>query len=620
MENPVTNPVAELVRKMEDDDQIGVTTISKYVQVSLREDIEKIDAYSNSKFTSGDTDSLGRDKPFFNIVTAATNIWFRATDIDRKNIKIKATKQGDFILSFLASIHLTEWMRHSAFGQFLNEWGRTLAKYGSAVVKFVEKDGELYKEVVPWNRLLCDAVDFDANPKIEKLWLTPAQLKQRKGYNQEMVKELISNTSVRQTMDRQQKDSKADYILLYEVHGLMPLSYLTENEADKDTFQQQMHVISFKTSKKGEDDYTLFKGRESKDPYMITHLIKEDGYTLGTGAVKHLFQAQWMMNHTIKMIKDQLDLASKLIFQTSDGNFVGQNALNNIENGDILVYQLNQPLTQLQNNSHDITSLQNFATSWKSLGNEITGVSESMMGETAPAGTPWRQVEALLNESHSLFEMMVENKGLALEDMFTKYIIPFIKKKMDTTEEIAATLEEYQILQFDSLYAPNQAIRNNRKKIIDRVLSDEDTRDLTPEWQAQDIMMEQESIKKGLTQLGNQRFIKPSDISTKTWKEAMKDLEWKVEVDVTGEQTDRQNALVTYQTALQFIASLQGRPLTPDERFLFNKLISQTGHISPLELTTLGNQPNQPAVPVGASPPSGVGTAQNAKAPLQKIV
>ena len=83
-----------------------------------------------------------------------------------------------------------------------------------------------------------------------------------------------------------------------------------------------------------------------------------------------------MLNHTAKQIKDQLDLASKLIFQTSDGNFVGQNALTSIESGDIMIHQINQPLTQLANNSHDITSLQNFGQQWKALGNEITGVSE----------------------------------------------------------------------------------------------------------------------------------------------------------------------------------------------------------------------------------------------------
>ena len=60
----------------------------------------------------------------------AVNIWYRATDIDRKDIRIKATKQRDILGAFLATIHLQEWMRKDNFGKFLNDWGRSLAKYG----------------------------------------------------------------------------------------------------------------------------------------------------------------------------------------------------------------------------------------------------------------------------------------------------------------------------------------------------------------------------------------------------------------------------------------------------------------------------------------------------------
>src|SRR3990167_5979904 len=93
--------IADLVRQAEKDDKFGFTTSSKYVQQSMREDIDTTEAYLSSKHISGDTDYLGREKPFFNIVLAARNIWYRATDIDRKNITIRATKESDEILAFL---------------------------------------------------------------------------------------------------------------------------------------------------------------------------------------------------------------------------------------------------------------------------------------------------------------------------------------------------------------------------------------------------------------------------------------------------------------------------------------------------------------------------------------
>src|ERR1035437_7562315 len=94
--------VGGLVRRLESNYIYGTTVVSKYVSKSMYEDLQKIDAYLNSKHTSGETDSLGREKPFFNIVTAAVNIWYRATDLDRKNIKVKPTKIKDTFMAFLA--------------------------------------------------------------------------------------------------------------------------------------------------------------------------------------------------------------------------------------------------------------------------------------------------------------------------------------------------------------------------------------------------------------------------------------------------------------------------------------------------------------------------------------
>jgi len=165
----------------------------------------------------------------------------------------------------VATIKLQEWMRKSGFGMFLNDWGLSLASYGSSIPKFVEKDGELTHETIPWQRMIVDAVDFESNPQIEKIWMTPAQLL-KKDYNQEIVEKLLDALEARETSDGQDKDNKADYIPIYEVHGELSLMYLTGNKKDEDEYVQQMHVISFLEGKEeGEwDDYDLYMGREEK--------------------------------------------------------------------------------------------------------------------------------------------------------------------------------------------------------------------------------------------------------------------------------------------------------------------------------------------------------------------
>lgn len=592
--------LCDLVRKNELQFTSESTQLSKYVEISLYENINKIDAYLNSKHISGSTDDNGNEKPFFNIVTAARNIWMRATDIDRKNIKMRAVKSTDIFLNFLATIKLQEWMRKENFGEFLNEWGRTLASYGSAVTKFIETDGKLHSMVIPWNRLIVDQIDFDNDVVIEVLELTPAQLRKR-NYDKEHVENLIKAATTRKLQDGTQQDNKTGYIKVYEVHGEMPLSYLTE-DGEEDEYTQQMHVVSFVAGRDtGEyEDFTLYKGKEEKNPYMITHLIKEDGRTMAIGSVENLFEAQWMINYTKKQIKDQLDLASKLIFQTSDENFIGRNAMSDMDNGDILTHSPNQPLTQLANNSHDITSLQNFGTEWKNQGSEVNGISESMMGNAAPSGTAWRQVEALLQESHSLFELMTENKGLQLEKMLRTYVIPYLKKQLDSTDEIVAVLEAYDIDRIDKKFVPYEATKRLAKKLIAHI---KETGDI-PVLDGTEQTIEEKQVKEELSQQGTSRFFKPSELEDVTWKQLFKDYEWEVEVDITGEQSDNQSDMATLSTVFTTIASNPQVLENPKVQLLFNKILSKTGVVSPIELQEMGNmevpqatQPVQSPVP-----------------------
>ena len=586
--------IQELVRKQEQDYISGTPVhISKYVDFDMHENLSKIDAYLNSKHISGDQDSQGRDKPFFNIVTAAVNIWYRATDIDRKNIRIKADTETNIFPAFVATQKLNAWMKKARFGVFLNKWGRTLAINGSAVTKFVEQDGELVATVVPWNRLIVDPVAFEKAPVIEKLYMTKSELKNRKGYDKVMVENLLGAISIRETLDKQDKDQKDDYIELYEVHGMLPLSYLTGKEEDEEEFVQQMHIVSFIESKeKGDyDDFTIYAGRE-KNPYMLTHLIEEEGRTQAIGAIEHLFEAQWMQNHTVKSIKDQLDLASKLIFQTSDGNFAGQNALYAIETGDIIVHKPNEPITQLANSSHDITALQNFGQQWNTLAKEITSTPDAISGGTMPSGTAYRQVAILNQESHSLFELMTENKGLAIEDMMRGHIIPFLKTKLDTTDEIVAVLDTQNISQVDSKHVKYKALKSLKNKIKESLLKGEVPAGLTLE----EEMMGVEA------QSGDTRFFIPSEEPDVTWKDVFEDLEWEVDVEVTSENTDKEATLTTLSTVLQQITSNPAILQDPNGKMLFNAILEETGRISPIQLSQAQSTPQALGQPEAQAP------------------
>ncbi len=594
----VNTDIGEFVRKAEEDFTSGVTHVSKYVDFNFSEDINKIYAYLESKHTEG---ANKEERPFFNISLARRNIWYRATDIDRSNIKIRATKGQDDVGAMLATVHLQDWMRRENFGSFLNAWGINSAGFNESVLKFVEKGKRLMPSVVPWHRIFCDSIDFKNNPKIEILEMTEAQLR-RQGYDQELVDELCDALAKRETTEGEEKDNKDKFVKLYEIHGEFSRAVYKKSkgqeptDGDDDVYFQQMHVITFvATKEKGKyDDYTLYSGKEEKDPYMLAALLPEvDGSIALRGAVKTLFDSQWMQNHTAYATKKQLDLASLLLFQTSDPTFVGQNALNALQNGDILIHKVNEPLTML-NNKADIAALQNFGAQWKQLGDEITGVSDAMLGIAPKSGTAWRQTEAQLQESHSLFELMTENRGLSIVEMMRVHVIPFLKKQMDTSKEITATLAAHDISKIDAKHVKNSAIRMSNAAIREKVLNGEE---VTKDEQALLTAQYAQETQAGLQEQGNQRFFKPSDLNDATWKEVFKDLEWDVEVDVTNENVDK-DAASTLNTLLQFFQAKQGQPLTPEEKFVVEKILRLTGTVSPVELAAM---PTSPPVQQGTS-------------------
>lgn len=595
MENK-ENSVGELVRKAESVFLTGSTQISKYVSHSLHDTLERIEAYHNSKHLSGETDSLGRDKPFFNISIAVSNIWFRATDIDRNDIKVTATKTSDWLNSFLATIILQDWMKRERFGAFLNEWGRSLAKYGSSIVKFVDDS----ISVTPWGRMIVDAVDFENNLQIEILELTESELRKRiktNGYNAQAVKDLIGAETTRQTLDKNTKDNKSGYYKLYEVHGELPLSLLTDNDEDKDEYQQQMHIISFVGTKSGRkieyQDFTLYRGREKESPYMLTHLIKEDNRTLSIGSIERMFEAQWMNNHSIKQIKDSLDLASKIVFQTADSRFIGQNVLDAVETGTILIHTPNLPLTSLNNQAHDIVNWQNFSAQFKAIGNEAASISEAMLGVAPKAGTAWRQTEAMLTESHSLFELMTENKGLALDEMLRTRIIPRLKRKLNHGKEIMAVLKSYQIEKIDGIYVKNEAIKRTNKHLTSKIIAGQM---IAPDEQAMMTAQNEIGIKESLSILGNQRGFTPAEID---WATQLKDIEWELDIDITGEQKNVREIMTTLNTALQMIMN-PGFEQNKKAQAVVGKIFELTGAMSPIEYNALpSNPPMNPLVDGG---------------------
>lgn len=120
----------------------------------------------------------------------------------------------------------------------------------------------------------------------------------------------------------------------------------------------------------------------------------------------------------------------------------------------------------------------------------------------------------------------------------------------------------------------------------------------TPEMEVADEQQISQEVQGELQ--GNRRPISPSEVADKTWKEVFKDLEMKVDIDVTGEGKDFEGMNETLKSALEAEFRLQGQPPTPRQELILNKLLINSRLISPLELsfTKSNQQPQQTPAPM----------------------
>lgn len=572
-----------------------VTITDKY-EFSQYETLQQIENFTHSRFGSGQLDSRGNPKPFFNITKGKVNIAIRATDLDRKDIRIKAASAGDYFRAFVASKFNYQLMKKMDMQDYLNNWGERLPKYGSVVTKVVVRGKSISIKVMDWLTFVCDPVDFDCAPQIEKLTLTVAELREKvkDGWDDKEIETLIETKRVsRKTLKGATVYEDPEYILVYEVHGKLPVAYLKDKpkQADWRKYAQQMQVISWHVDDKNQrEDFTLYHGKEKKSPYSISHWQKADGRALGVGVVEDMFQPQIWHNYNIKKMKDQLDFASTTILQTTDGNLAARNVLTNLQNGDFLVRQVGtEPITAINAAPLGVQGLQALSEMWQKVAEDITSTPDAISGNNLPSGTAFRQAALQNSEAHSYFNYITQCKGNYIEFLYREYIIPFIMSQLETEDQIIAMLDTQEIEWLDNHIADIAVTEEIKKQTLAGAV-------VSP------IQLEQLRQQKlmDLKRTGSKRFISPGG---GTWKDYFDDFDWEADMEITGENEDKQTVLDTLYNALATVAQNPTILQNPVMKMLFMRLLDASGVVSPIDIeTAAGVQPSAPTQPQPAQP------------------
>lgn len=379
--------IFEFVKNQRDSYRSDTVEITDGYEFSQYETLRTIELYHNSRFLTGNTDSLDREKPFYNVCKFRVNVATRATDLDTKDVRVESdrTTSNAYAASFILNLKNRNWMKQAKLGVFLNKLTHTRAKYGGVLVKKVEREGELQLHVMQWLNMITDQVDIRNGVKIERHYYNPSDLKTDTPKGWKNIDEAIEAAKKSREANAANPDSKqnltpGEYIEVFEVHGVMPTSRLAgtsekyaEDYGSEDEYERQMHIVVLDESdKENVKGVTLFAGTEDADPYKYLPYEEVDGRGLGVGVVEDLFEAQVWTNYGIKQKKDMLDLAGKILFQTTNSNLAAKNILTDLENGSIIDTGPNGQVTQINNVPSSLPAFDNLVEEWNTQAERVS--------------------------------------------------------------------------------------------------------------------------------------------------------------------------------------------------------------------------------------------------------
>lgn len=548
--------IIEAVEKLEADYKGRQIELIDGLFYNQFDTIRTVEFYSNSKYLKGNIDELGKEKPFYNINKFRVNVAVRATDLDIKDIQISADGAEFYNEAWLLGKEAYEWMKTSHFDVFLNDMGKTRAKYGGVLVKkCIEKEEgkeELELEVVNWKNAITDQVNIEDGVIIEKHFLLPEELMEKA--------EVWDKSDLNEILKTAQKSKDYDgRLCVYEVHGMFPESYFEKNGSEFD--YKRYSAILYMGGKKKE---VLFYEEEKENPYKYLAWDKIPGRGLGAGIVEDGFEAQVWTNDL--MIKETriTELASKIVLKTNSKK-AGNNVLTDVDNGHIFELEDGGDINVLSLTPTSLPELGNLAQRWDNQFERVSSTFNAITGEQMPSGTPYRQTAILNSEASSLFDYRREEAGIFVAELFYDWVIPFLIKKLKKQHVLKSDFTDDELNRIDEGFKKYKAKRTVIGKVLEGATPNE-----------VDYTSELENISKELNMTGNERYIEvPEGYFDR--------IEYKVSVVTTGENRNKAAILETLNNILLTVSKNPAILQDPIMLGIFRKIADVAG-VSPAEL------------------------------------
>jgi hypothetical protein len=489
--------------------------------------------YYNSKFQTGEIDDDGDKKYFFNIVKNPCKVYSKAIDFDTKNIRLLTAGGGDPLNTWFMERDLKYWMRNKKFGKVLNRIFSELPIYGSVVLKIV--DGHPYF-VDLRNFVVDQSADTldEANYKTEIHNYTPESFRKAAKvmkWGEDKVNEVID-------LFHRMRDTS--HIRVYERYGEIP------KENDDGTFDYQ-YSRSF-VADVGVDEFDQYGNMtmahpgielsvEKWDghPYREFHAEKIPGRWLGYGVVEALFEPQIRQNELANVQAKTTYWAGLRLWQTRDPA-TNRNLYSDAKNGEVV--SSDDRIEPIDMADRNLSFFDSEHSKWMRNRDELTFSYDAVQGERSPAGTPLGSTQISISQTLSYFEGIQENVAMDVKDMLYEVIIPHFEKE--------SSVEHTLRLVGGDLNTYIEMVKN--KMVL------EETIRMATQNGAIPSKAEVDALEIGIVESIKQEKEKILTVP----KNAYKDVEYDVDIDITGESVDTR---VRYATRFAILQAVTADPM-----------------------------------------------------------
>ena len=574
MEPSISNPY-DYIKSEENTFKTVRIPITGSKDWNMAEYIERCTNVANGWYHTGNNDGL---RPYDDIVTPIKNVALRSEGFDVKDIVPFVNSSGKYGLSFLVKKYHPQWARKHELDTFIDDMVESSVVYDLALIKNVNNERP---EVVPLQQIaFCDQTNVLAGPLCLKYSYSPSELQDMSSkWDTNKVEELIVLSKSQKTVNTSTGEKTArttgKNIEVYELHGSLPESWLTE-DGDPDKYVNQMHIISYYTLESGNKaGITLFKGKETKPIFKSLVISKVYGRACGRSIIETLFEPQVWNNYSGIKLKKLIDAVSNSVLHT-DSEELGGKKIDDLKQNTILKMEQGRTLGAVQFDTQGVTILANDMQTKENKARILGSASDAQLGVSPSSGTPFALQNLVVQQGQGIHEYRQGKIATFMADqLYRDWILAYLVKDMNggkTFSEIL-TLEEMQ--EVAKLVIANQMEEFKINEILKGNIP-------TPE----ELLSTEQQFNQNFNQGGSRKFFE-------ILAEELNDIPIDVYVNIVGKQKNlAKNADIITNLIREILSNAQAFQQNPEIGSAVNELLEDSG-MSPINFSRIVPQPTQ---------------------------